>query len=106
MIAKSKTKEEHLVNLRKLFKRLRKYRLRLNTTKCTFRVKLGKLLGFIVSQKGMEVDPEKVKAILEMAEPRTKKQFRGFWGRLNYIARFISQLTATCEPLFKLLCKN
>ena len=49
IIAKSKTEEEHLVNLRKLFKRLRKYRLRLNPAKCTFGVKSGKLLGFIVS---------------------------------------------------------
>ena len=49
LIAKSKTKGEHLVNLRKLFERLRKYRLRLNPTKCTFGVKSGKLLDFIVS---------------------------------------------------------
>ena len=106
MIAKSRTKEEHLVNLRKLFGRLRKYQLKLNPTKCTFGVKSGKLLGFIVSQKGIEIDPEKVKAILEMPEPRTEKQVRGFLGRLNYIARFISQLTPTCEPIFKLLRKN
>jgi len=106
MIAKSKPEEEHLVNLRKLFERLRKYQLRLNPAKCTFGVKSGKLLGFIVSHKGIEVDPEKVKAILEMLEPCTEKQVRGFLGRLNYIARFISQLTTTCEPLFKLLCKN
>ena len=106
MIAKFKTEEEHLVNLRKLFKRLRKYRLRLNPTKCTFGVKSGKILGFIVSRKGIEVDPEKVKAILEMPEPCTKKQVWGFLGHLNYIARFISQLMATCEPLFKLLHKD
>ena len=49
VFAKSKTEEEHLVNLRKLFERLRKYRLRLNPVKCTFRVKSGKLLGFIIS---------------------------------------------------------
>ena len=73
MIAKSKTEEEHLVNLRKLFKRLYKYRLRLNPTKCTFGVKSEKLLGFIASQKGIEVDPNKVKAILEMPEPCTEK---------------------------------
>ena len=54
----------------------------------------------------IEVDPEKVKAILEMPEPRTERQVRGFLGRLNYIAWFISQFTAICEPLFKLLCKN
>ena len=55
-----------------------------------FRVKLGKLLSFIVSQKGIEVDLDKVKAILEMPEPHNEKQVRGFLGHLNYIARFIS----------------
>ena len=74
MIAKFRTEEEHLVNLWKLFERLRKYQLRLNPAKCTFEVKSGKLLGFAVSQKGIEVDPEKVKAILEMPEPHTEKQ--------------------------------
>jgi len=74
MIAKSKTEEEHLVNQQKLFERLRKYRLRFNPAKCTFGVKSGKLLGFIVSQKGIEVDSKKVKAILEMPEPCTEKQ--------------------------------
>jgi len=71
-----------------------------------FGVKFGKLLGFVVSQKGIEVDPNKVRVMLEMPEPRTEKQVRGFLGRLNYIARFISQLTATCEPLFRLLPMN
>jgi len=52
------------------------------------------------------VDPERVKAILKMLEPRTEKQVQGFLRRLNYISRFISQLTATYEPLFKLLRKN
>ena len=75
-------------------------------TTCTFGVNSGKLLGFIVSQKGIEIDPEKVKVILEMSEPRTEKQVRGFLGRLNYIARFISQLTPTYEHIFKLLRKN
>ena len=106
MIAKSKTEKDHVINLQKLFERLRKYKLRLNPAKCTFGVKSGKLLGFVVSQKGIEVDPSKVKAILEMPAPRTEKEVRGFLGRLNYIARFISQLTATCEPIFKLLCKS
>jgi len=105
-IAKSRSEEEHLVNLRKLFERLRKFKLRLNPAKCTFGVRSGKLLGFIVSQRGIEVDPDKVRAIREMPHPRTKKEVRGFLERLNYIARFISQLTATCEPIFKLLRKN
>ncbi|XP_028193253.1 uncharacterized protein LOC114378852 [Glycine soja] len=60
MIAKSKTEEEHLVNLRKLFKRLQKYQLR--------------LLGFVVSHKGIEVDPKNVKVVLEMTKLCTEKQ--------------------------------
>jgi len=106
MIAKFAFEEEHLVNLRKLFERLRKYKLRLNPSKCTFRVRSGKLLGFIVSKRGIEVDPDKMCAILEMPHPCTEKEVRGFLGRLNYIARFIFQLTATCELIFKLLRKN
>jgi len=69
-------------------------------------VKSGKLLGFIVCQQGVEVDPDKMRAILKMPHPYTEKEVRGFLGRLNYIARFISQLTATCEPIFKLLHKS
>jgi len=106
MIAKSESEEEHILNLRKLFERLRKFKLKLNPAKCTFGVRSGKLLGFVVSQKGIEVDPDKMRAIIEMPAPSTEKEVRGFLGRLNYIARFISQLTATCEPIFKLLRKN
>src|SRR3954463_6984194 len=106
MIAKSSTEEEHIEYLLKLFQRLRKYQLRLNPNKCTFGVRSRKLLGFIVSQRGIEVDPDKVRAIQEMPAPKTKKQVRGFLGRLNYISRFISQMTATYGPIFKLPCKD
>ncbi|XP_050914774.1 uncharacterized protein LOC127129671 [Lathyrus oleraceus] len=106
MIAKLQTEEDHIVNLQKLFYHLRKFKLRLNPAKCTFGVRSGKLLGFIVSQRGLEVDPDKVKDIQEIPSPRTEKEVRGFLGRLNYIARFISHLTTTFEPIFKLLRKN
>ena len=106
MIARSQTEEEHLDHLQKLFDRLKMYKLRLNPNKCTFRVRSGKLLGFIISDKGIQVDPAKVKAIQEMPTPRTEKEVRGFLGCLNYIARFIPHLTATCEPIFKLLKKD
>src|SRR3954466_7941046 len=99
MIAKSDTEEEHLIHLHKLFDRLKKYRLRLNPNKCTFGARSGKLLGFIVSSKVIEVDPAKVKAIQEMPMPRTEKQVRGFLGRRNYIARFIAHMTTTCVPI-------
>ena len=60
--------------MHKLFERLRKFKLRLNPTKCTFGIKFGKLLDLIVIQKGIEVDSDKVCAILEMSPPRTKKE--------------------------------
>ena len=101
MIVKSKDSGGHIINLRKFFERIKKYRLRLNPQKCTFNVTTGKLLGFLVSDRGIEVDPFKIKAILEMPPPRNEKEIRGFLGRLQYISRFIS----TCESIFKLLRK-
>ncbi|PKI37274.1 hypothetical protein CRG98_042337 [Punica granatum] len=66
----------------------------------------GKLLGFVVSERGIEVDPDKVKAIKELPPPSSVREVRGFLGRLNYIARFIANLTDKCQPLFRLLRKN
>ena len=73
---------------------------------CTFGVTSGKLLGHMVSERGIEVDPNKIKAILDMLVPRTEKEIRGFLGRLQYISRFIARLTDICEPIFHLLRKN
>uniref|UniRef100_A0A2N9GGK2 Reverse transcriptase domain-containing protein n=1 Tax=Fagus sylvatica TaxID=28930 RepID=A0A2N9GGK2_FAGSY len=81
MIAKSRTAQDHLTDLRKLFQRLK-------------------------NGRGIEIDPAKVQAIRSMPAPKTEKEIRSFLGRINYIARFIAQLTATCEPLFKLLRKD
>jgi len=106
MIVKSGTEEEHVEYLLKMFQRLRKYKLCLNPNKCTFGVRSRKLLGFIVSQKGIEVDPDKVRAIREIPALKTEKQVRGFLGRLNYISRFISHMTATFGLIFKLLRKD
>ena len=67
---------------------------------------IWKFLGFVVSIKGIEVDPAMVKAIQAMLVPHSEKEVRGFLGRLNYISFFISHLTATCELIFKLLMKD
>ena len=106
MIVKSKDREWHILALRKFFERIQFYKLQLNSKKCTFVVTSGKLLGFMVSQRGIEVDLDKIKAIVEMKPPRTKKEIRGFLGRIQYIGRFIAQLTMMCEPIFKLLKKE
>ena len=82
MMVKSSTKEGHFEALDKFLTRAEKYNLRLNSKKCIFGVTSGKLLGHIVSQKGIEVDPDKVKAIREMPQPKNEKEVRGFIGRL------------------------
>ncbi|RVW62073.1 Transposon Ty3-I Gag-Pol polyprotein [Vitis vinifera] len=82
------------------------FRLRLNPKKCTFGVTSGKLLGYMVSERGIEVDPDKIRAILDMPAPRTEREVRGFLGRLQYISRFIARLTDICEPIFRLLRKS
>lgn len=70
---------------------MRKYDLKLNLNKCIFGATSSKLLGFIVSRRGIEIDPAKIKAITEIPAPRTKKKVRGFLGRLNYIGPFHCQ---------------
>ncbi|XP_016702074.1 uncharacterized protein [Gossypium hirsutum] len=74
MIAKSQTEKKHVQVLRKLFLRLRKFQLKLNPAKYTFGAKSRKLFGFMVSEKGIEIDPDKVKAIQELSPPRTRKE--------------------------------
>ncbi|RDX77596.1 Retrovirus-related Pol polyprotein from transposon 17.6, partial [Mucuna pruriens] len=74
MIAKSKTPDQHVEDLHKLFVRLRKYQLRLNLAKCTFGVKTKKLLGFIVNERGINLDLDKVKAIRNMPPPRIETE--------------------------------
>ena len=106
MIAKSHTPRDYLIGLRKLFKRLVKHRLRLYPNKCVFGASSGKLLDFIVSQRGIEVGPAKVQAIKDMPTLKTEKQVQSFLRRIKCISHFIVQLTATCNPLFKLLKKD
>ena len=95
-----------MTNLRKLFERLKKFQLKLNLAKCTFGSISEKLLGFVVSKKRIEIDPKKVRAIQDLPHLRIQKEVRRFMGRLNYIARFISQMTAKCDPIFKMLRKH
>ncbi|XP_055803517.1 uncharacterized protein LOC129872597 [Solanum dulcamara] len=72
VIIKSRESADHLTHLKKFFARLRKYNLKLNLAKYAFGVPAGKLLGFIVSRRGIELDPAKIKAIQELPPPKTK----------------------------------
>ena len=85
---------------------MQRYSLNLIPAKCAFRVPTEKLLGFIISRKGIESDPSKIKAIKNLPPPKSKKDVMHFLGRLSYISRFIAQSTIICKPIFKLLKKD
>ena len=74
MLFKSKEELTHLDDLRETFATLRQYQMKLNPSKCAFGVASGKFLGFMVSKRGIETNPEKVRAILDMASPKTVKE--------------------------------
>ena len=92
--------------MERFFERIRQFRLRLNPKKCTFEVTSRKLLGYMVNERGIEADPNKIRAILDMPELRTKRKIRGFLGRLQYINRFIARLIDIYKPIFQLLRKS
>lgn len=77
----------------------------MNPLKCAFGVTSGKFLGFVVRHRGIEIDPSKIKAILDMQPPKSLTQLRSFQGRLAYLRRFISNLSGRCQP-FAALCKK
>ena len=105
MLVKSQEEGDHLDDLRETFKTLRKYQMKLNPSKCAFGVYSGKFLGFMVSQRGIEVNPDKIKAILEKQPPKTTKEIQRLMGRVTVLNRFVSRSTDKCLPFFKTLKK-
>ena len=82
MIVKSRDRADHLAVLERFFEKIKQFKWRLNPNKCTFGVTFRKLLGCMVSERGIEVDPDKIRVILDMSAPRTERKIRVFFGRL------------------------
>jgi hypothetical protein len=104
IVVKSKKREDHLETLRKVFDRCRLYKLKMNPLKYAFGVSVGKFLGFLVHNCGIDVGPAKAFAIATMKAPTSHKELKSFLGRLSYIKRFIPGLaavTAVFTPLMK-----
>lgn len=80
MVVKCKHKENHIKHLRKTLERLQKHQLLLNSLKCALRVRAGNFMGFLVHQKGVEVDKNKVKVTTEVQPLRNKKEIQRFLG--------------------------
>jgi hypothetical protein len=100
-----KTRESHtfIEDQEETFANLRKVNIKLNPAKCTFSVPSGKLLGFLVSYRGIEANPEKVKAIEEMCPPRNLKEMQCLAGCMAALGRFIARSREKALPFFKLM---
>ena len=106
MLVKSLHEVDHLDDLRETFDTLRSFNMKLNPNKCTFRVTAGKFLGFMVSQRGIEVNPEKVRGIMELEPPRTVMEVQSLNGKIAALNRFVSRATDRCLPFFCTLRKS
>ena len=100
MLVKSVRENDHLSDLQETFNTLRSYNMKLNPSKCVFGVTAGKFLGFMVSQRGIEVNLEKVRAILELEPPRTVKAVQSLNGKVATLNKFVSKATDKCLPFF------
>ena len=103
LVVKSRDKHSLTADLDETFENLRSTRLKLNPEKCVFGVPAGKLLGFLVSSRGIEANPDKVRAIEQMRPPALLKDVQRLTGCMTALGRFISKLGEKGLPLFKLL---
>ena len=106
IVIKTKKKDTLLSDLEETFANLRRYRMKLNPEKCTFGVPAGKILGFLVSSRGIEANPSKIRAIENMKLPRCLKDVQKFTGCLASLSRFVSRLGEKALPLYQLMKKT
>jgi hypothetical protein len=105
IVVKSKKCGDLLHDLKESFDNLRKFKMMLNHKKCIFDMSSGKLLGYMVSSRGIDVNPKKVEAIENLQPPRTKKEIQKLVGMMTTLSRFISKLGECGMPFYRLLRK-
>jgi hypothetical protein len=103
IVVASKSKEDHLTDLAETFTNMRDARLRLNPEKCVFGVRQGKILGYLVSHRGIEANPTKIQAIINMTPPQSARDVQRLTDRLAALNRFISKSAERSLPFLKTL---
>nr|AAP52608.2 retrotransposon protein, putative, Ty3-gypsy subclass [Oryza sativa Japonica Group] len=106
VVVKTKQKDDLITDLEETFASIRAFRMKLNPEKCIFGVPLGKLLGFMVSHRGIQANPQKINAILNMEPPSSQKDVQKLIGCMAALSRFVSRLGEQGMPFFKLLKKT
>ena len=105
MLVKSLDEERHLDDLQETFNTFRRHQMKLNPKKCAFGVSSGKFLGFMVSQRGIKANPDKIQAILDMEPPKNIKEVQSLTRRIAALNKFVSKATDKCLPFFRILRK-
>ena len=105
IVVKSKVESKHVNDLGNIFGILRKHKTCLNASKCSFGVGLGKFLGYMVTHRGIKVNPDQIKAINNLQPPRNPKEVQKLIRMIATLNRFISRSANRCSPFFQLLNK-
>ena len=105
MMVKSIKAELHITHLAKAFQVLKSYNMKLNPAKCAFGVSVGKFLGFIVNNRGIEANPDKIKVVLDMLPPSNIKDIQCMTRRIAALSHFVSRASDKCRPFFQVLKK-
>jgi hypothetical protein len=103
IVVKSFQRRDHIGNLAETFANLRAANLRLNPKKCVFDIHKGKVLGCLVSTKGIEANPDKIKVLIEMQDPVSVKDVQKLTGRVAALNRFIPRAAERSLPFFQVL---
>ena len=103
MVVKSKMVTEHLGDPSDIFDVLRRHKLRLNASKCSFGMGSGKFLGYMVTHRGIEVNPDHIKAINNLKPPRNAKEVQKLIRMIVALNRFISRSADRCRPFYLLI---
>ena len=106
MLVKSTTIELHIPHLAEAFQILKEYNMKLNPAKCAFGVSTGKFLGFIVNNRGIEANPDKIRVVLDMPQPSNIKEVQRLTERIVGLSRFVSKPNDKCQPFFQVLKKS
>ena len=105
IVVKSKVVSGHLGDLGGIFDVLRRHKLRLNASKCSFGVGSGKFLGYMVTHRGIEVNPDQIKTINDLKPPRNAKEVQKLTRMIVALNRFISRSVDRCRPFYLLINK-
>ena len=105
MVVKSKVVSGHLGDLGGIFNVLKRHKLHLNASKCSFGMGLGKFLGYMVMHRGIEVNPDQIKAIDDLKPPRNAKEVQKLTGMIATLNRFFSRSVDRCRPFYLLINK-